>query len=65
MSNWKVMGVISRLDRIRNTIIRETLGLKYDIIERISHKWLQYYGHVMGMDPQRLPYITLNGRVHW
>ena len=61
----KIMGV-SRLDRIRNTIIRETLGLKYmyDSIETISQKRLRYYGHVMRMDPQRLPYITLNGMVH-
>ena len=59
----KINGV-SRLDRIRNTIIRETLGLKYDIIERISHKRLRYYGYVMRMDPQRLPYITLSGILH-
>ena len=58
------MGVISQLDRIRNTIIRETLGLKYNIIERISHKRPRYFGNVMRMDPQRLPYITFNGIVH-
>ena len=29
----KIMGV-RRLDRIKNTISRETLGLKYDIIEK-------------------------------
>ena len=59
----KIMGV-SRLDKIRNTTIRKTVGLKYDVIEKITQKRLQYYGHIMRMDAHRLPYITLNGLVH-
>ena len=52
----KILGV-SRLDKIRNTTIRKSLDLKEDIIERISQKRLRYYGHIMRINTQRMPYI--------
>ena len=58
----KILGV-SRLDKIRNKTIRKSLNLKENLIERISQKRLRYYGHIMRMNTQRMPYITLNGMV--
>ena len=57
------IGGFSRMDRIRNTTIRNSLDVKQNIIDQITLKRLRYYGHVMRMNPQRLPYISLNGRV--
>ena len=57
-----ILGV-SRLDKIRNTTIRKSLDLKKKFIERISQKRFRYYGHIMRMNTQRMPYIILNGMV--
>ncbi|XP_072021377.1 uncharacterized protein [Amphiura filiformis] len=48
------MGV-TRRDRIRNTIIRKTLGVEFSILDRITRKRLHYFGHVQRMPPSRLP----------
>ncbi len=58
----KIRG-ISKLNKIRNTTIRKSPEMSQNIIDRIQLKRLRYYGHVMRMNPQRLPYITLNGLV--
>ena len=47
----------------RNTTIRKSVDLKDDIIGRIPQKRLRYYGHIMRMRTERMPYITLNGIV--
>ena len=44
--------------------IRETLGLKHNIIEKISIKRLRYYGHVQRMNPQRYPKVAIVGNVN-
>jgi len=58
----KIMGV-SRLDKIRNSTIRNSLNVNHDIIAQIRQKRLRYFGHIMRMNPERLPYLTLNGMV--
>ena len=58
----KILGV-SRLDKIRNTTIKKSTDLKDDIIGRIAQKRLRYYGHIMRMKTEIMPYIALNGMV--
>ena len=59
----KIMGV-SRLDKIRNTIIRDTLGLKHTVTDKITQKRLRFFGHVQRMGNDRYPKIVLEGNVH-
>ncbi|XP_072022323.1 uncharacterized protein [Amphiura filiformis] len=56
------MGV-TRLDKIRNTVIRESLCLKDTIIDRVT-KRLKYFGHVNRMQPSRYPNILLTSNIH-
>jgi hypothetical protein len=58
----KILGV-TKLDKIRNTIIRTSLGLKLNVIERITIKRLRYFGHIQRMPQHRYPSIALNGYV--
>ena len=39
------------------------MDLKDDITGRIAQKRLRYYGHIVRMRTERMPYITLNGMV--
>ncbi|XP_072050143.1 uncharacterized protein [Amphiura filiformis] len=59
----KIMGV-SRLDRIRNTIIRDTLGLNNTIIDKITQKRIRFFGHIQRMRNDRYPKIVIEGNVH-
>ena len=59
----KILRVI-RLDRIRNTKIRESLGAQETILDKISTKRLRDFGHVNGMPTTRYPLIALNGNIH-
>ena len=45
---------VTRRDRIRNTNIREELGIM-DILELIEQNRLRWYGHVQRMESERLP----------
>ena len=46
----------SRIERIKNEYIKETMGVKEkpDIIDIIERKRPQWYGHVKGMQEERL-----------
>ena len=59
----KILGV-SKLDRIQNKVIRETLGLEETILDKITTKRLRFFGHINRMKPSRYPNILLNGDVH-
>lgn len=64
MSCLRRIGGVTRRDRIRNTTIKERLGVRQDVIQRVAKERLRYFGHVMRMDQHRLPNIALHGRVH-
>ena len=55
----RIMGV-TRLDKIRNTHIKESLNLDQDVMDKVSTKRLKYFGHVPKNDtykiPQKLPW---------
>ena len=58
----KIMGV-SRLDKIRNTKIRQTLGLNYTVIDRITQKRMKFFGHIKRMPQERYPKLLLESRL--
>ncbi|XP_030838388.1 uncharacterized protein LOC105444902 [Strongylocentrotus purpuratus] len=56
------MGV-TRLDKLRNTHIKESLNLEQDVMDKVSTKILKYFGHVLRMKPTRYPKIAVEGNV--
>jgi hypothetical protein len=45
----------SRLEKIRNNVVREKMNIKYSVLDYIRYKQLKLYGLVQGMDKYRLP----------
>ena len=41
--------------KIRKNVIREKINIKNSVLDYIRHKRLNWYGHVQGMDRERLP----------
>ena len=58
----KILGV-SRLDKIRNTKIRQTLNLKHTIIDQVNQKRMRFFGHIQRMHPTRYPKILLEATI--
>ena len=56
------MGV-TRLEKIRNTHIKESLELDQGVMDKVSTKRLKYFGHVLRMKPTRYPKIAVEGKV--
>jgi hypothetical protein len=50
---------ISIKDKIRNTTIRQQIGVEESIITEIERKQLTWYGHVQRMAEERLPRIAM------
>jgi hypothetical protein len=50
---------ISRKYKIRNTTIRQQIGVEESIIKETERKQLTWYGHVQRMAEERLPRIAL------
>jgi hypothetical protein len=40
----------SRLEKIRNNVIREKMNIKNSVLDYIRHEQLNWYGHVQRMD---------------
>ena len=59
----RIVGV-SRRDRIRNTLVKERVNIMADVVQRVAERRLRFFGHVMRMQPYRLPYIAIHGQVH-
>jgi len=58
----RIMGV-SRRDRRRNVDVKAELGVDSDVVNKIRHRKLSYFGDVVRMDPSRMPNILLHGQV--
>ena len=56
------MGV-SRLDKIRNTKIRQSLGLKYNVIDKVTQKRMRFFGHIKRMSQERYRKLLLEARL--
>ena len=58
----RILGV-SRLEKISNTKIKESLNLDQDVLNRTETKKLKYFGHVKRMQPTRYPKVVMGGNV--
>ena len=58
----RILGV-TRLDKIRNTKIKESLNLDRDVLNRIAVKKLEYFGHINRMQNTRYPKQAMEGNV--
>ena len=52
------------MDKIRNTSIRQTLGIKNIITELVVNKRFRYFGHVKRMSSTRNPNLVLGSHIH-
>ena len=59
----KILGV-SRLDKIRNDTIRQSLGISTTIIDRVTKKRLRFFGHINRMITTRYPKIVFGSYTH-
>ena len=58
----RILGV-TRLDKIRNTKIKEPLNLDQDVLNRIVVKRLKYFARINRMQNTRYPKKALEGNV--
>jgi len=52
---------ITRRDRRPNEDIKQELGVKLDIVQRLQRRRLTYLGHVARMNTDRYPNLLLHG----
>ncbi|KAL3286261.1 hypothetical protein HHI36_000771 [Cryptolaemus montrouzieri] len=52
---WRWTIGLTRLDRVRNTEIREIVKVDLDIIDTIEAKGLKWYGHLRQMTQEKWP----------
>ena len=45
----------SRLEKIRNTVIRKEMNVKNSVIVYVKYKQLSWYGHIRRMPEERIP----------
>ena len=45
---------LRRVDRVRNTIIREISGCELSVLQRIERNVLKWFGHVERVEEERL-----------
>jgi len=64
MSVLRCIAGVTRKDRQRNTDIRSQLGVARDVVKHVRAKHLSYFGHIVRMQPSRIPSILLYGRVN-
>jgi len=64
------MNILRRIESVsrcryrrRNIDVRAELGVVRDVVNKIRHKRLSYFGHVVRMASTRTPNILLHGRV--
>ena len=51
------------MDHRRNTDIKASLNIPDDVVQKLEIRRLRCFGHACWMNPHRLPYICLHGRV--
>jgi hypothetical protein len=55
MDFWRRSALLSRKDKIRNTVIKQKMNVARSLLEDINTKQLKWYGHVQRMEEGRLP----------
>ena len=64
MRALRSMEGVTLKDRIRNSVIRERVGVKVDVVTRIERSMLSWFGHVERMDERRLTKQIYTGSVN-
>ena len=54
---------VSRLDRIRNEVVRARTGVRRELAARVDMNVLRWFGHVERMDNERLLKKVMNAKV--
>ena len=57
------MTSVSRLDRVRNEIVRTRTGVRRELAARVDVNVLRWFGHVERMEYERLLKKVLNAKV--
>ena len=63
MKCLRSMAGVSRVDRVRNEVVREQTGVRRDLAARVDMNVLRWFGHVERMDNERLLKKVTNSRV--
>jgi len=63
MSVLRCIAGVTRKHRRRNEDIRRELGITRDVVNHVRARRLTYFGHVVRMQPTRIPNVMLYGRV--
>ena len=54
----------SRLDRVRNEVVRTRTGVRRELAARVDMNLLRWFGHVERMDNERLLKKVMNAKVN-
>ena len=57
------MTGVSRLDRVRNEVVRARTGVRREMAARVDLNALRWFGHVERMDNERLLKKVMNAKV--
>ena len=63
MKCLRSMAGVSRLDRVRNEVVRERTGVRNELAARVDMNVLRWFGHVERMGDERLLKKVMNARV--
>ena len=58
----KIAGIISRLQKIRNNDMRQALGMKTTLLDKVVQQRLRWFGQVERMPDDRIPHSALHTR---
>ena len=63
MKCLRSMTGVSRLDRVRNEIVRARTGVRRELAARVDMNVLRWFGHVERIDNERLLKKVMNAKV--
>ena len=63
MKCLRSMTGVSRLDRVRNEVVRARTGVRRELAARVDMNVLRWFGHVERMDNERLLKKVMNAKV--
>ena len=63
MKCLRSMTGVSRLDRVRNKVVRARTGVRRELAARVDMNVLRWFGHVERMDNERLLKKVMNAKV--
>ena len=63
MKCLRSMTGVSRLDRVRNEVVRARTGVRRELAARVDMNVLRWFGHVERMDNEQLLKKVMNAKV--